>query len=159
MLLHISSVSQWEVPSNSAAASDQDAIKTSTGPPSSTTAEPSSTTDSSSTENVKRTAEKAGMQEPSEHTQPKRKARAYGSAWTTVTVYDQDKAEPHENSDKQGDDSEEESTKEEIQFEEKTLSGGILQSDHGKLGGDFKGFSFKKRTNKRVAKIRGRTND
>ena len=150
-------MSQWEIPENyqqsSGPAPEENKPRASTEPPSPTASE------STSSETPKRTAEQAGLVEDEKvHHQPKRVP--YGGAWTTVTVYEKEETEPQGTGDRQEDEGQEQqqSKKQEIQFEEKKLTGGLM-GDEGKLGGDFKGFTFKKRTNKGTTKLRGRTSD
>lgn len=108
---------------------------------------------------LKRPLDKAEVEEQSAH-QPSKRRNPYGE-WSTVAVVESDE----EGEGDQGRDTEntkedkEDRTSGEIQFEEKQISGGLSSEETKELGGDFKGFAFKKRTSKGRPQIRQRTSD
>lgn len=88
------------------------------------------------------------------HQLPKRRG-PYGN-WSTVAEVVKEEVEEEPEPVKGEKDGESESATtndEEIQFEEKKISGELTED------GDFKGFSFKRRTNRGKPQIRQRTSD
>ena len=148
-------VSQWEVPEDFQTVPDQAKPESTDAPSSPPTSSAVSSTTDGQTDNLKRSAEQADVEEP--EVCPKRRGRAYGGTWTTVAEYD--RHEPNETGTHEEEEEEEDlpTKKQEIHFEEKTLTGSLEPDEDGKVGASFKGFSFKKRNNKGMNKIRERT--
>jgi len=148
-------VSQWEVPKDFQRLAEQTKSEATADSSSSspTSCAASSTTDSQ-LDGLKRSAQQAGVEEP--QVCPKRRGGAYGSAWTTVAEYDRHEPEPEESeTHKESEDLP--TKKQEIHFEEKTLTGSLEPEEDESVGESFKAFSFKKRNNKGVNKMRERT--
>ena len=107
---------------------------------------------------LKRPIDQAEVEKRDTYQPPKRRGHPYGE-WNTVAVVEKEE-EPVENRVADGGEKEEEEVDdEEIQFEEKTISKGLAEEENRELKGEFKGFSFKKRTNKEKIQIRQRTSD
>lgn len=160
-LFFFSPVTQWEVPGGGFQPASQPlSIPPSTAsqlPPYSSVAVTTASSDSSATtggNSLKRPSEKAEVEERDTHQPPKRKG-PYGS-WTTVAVVERDVEEKVGTGESEEQDTEDAPPQEEeIQFEEKTISGELSEE----LRGEFKGFAFKKRTNKERPQIRQRIGD
>lgn len=108
---------------------------------------------------LKRPAQQAGLEGAQNHQLLKRKA-PYGGAWTTVAIIERQE-EPEEGDEKGGrEEKERRDDGDKIQFEEKTMPGGLGREEDGtELKSNLKGFSFKKRTNRERQKMRQRTSD
>lgn len=113
-------------------------------------------------QSLKRPADETELEARIVH--PPKRRGPYG-AWTTVAVIErnvkeEDQEVQESNTNKAEEDGNTPSSHGEggIQFEEKRLSGG-LETEDNEVKGEFKGFSFKKRTNKGRPKIRQRIGD
>lgn len=92
--------------------------------------------------------------------QPSKRRGPYGG-WTTVAVVERnEEAEGGGGNGEQLEEEQEDTVDkvEEVQFEEKKISGGLAEVGESEVK-EFKGFSFKKRTNRGRPKIRQRTSD
>ena len=155
-------VTQWEVPKELQAAAT--VSPASVAPTTSTGAlsQPPSSTAAGSQQPVKRSSEEAGLEKTDTHRPPKRTG-PYGG-WTTVAVIEREPEEENKVGEAGETEEEVEDTeqKEQFQFEEKKISGGLAAEEEegsGELKGEFRGFSFKKRLNKGRPQIRQRTSD
>ncbi len=117
---------------------------------------------SSTQGSLKRSSDKAELEERDTNQKPRpKRATPYGS-WTTVSITEKDTTECDANT--TGDNKNEAKEEEDAalrgtQFQEKTLSVGLDSDDDRKGEDGIKGFSFKKRTNKKRPQSRQRTSD
>lgn len=153
-------MTQWEVPESFQIAIAPPPVPASTAshlsPDLAVSTAGSATTDEKS---FKRPLDQAEVEDSDVHQPPKRRG-TYG-AWTTVAVVEKDSEEEEEEEKQDANDKEDNTDsatrgEEEVQFEEKKISG-LLEEDE--MRGEFKGFAFKKRTNKGKAQIRQRIGD
>ena len=168
--MSLSLVTQWEVPESLRAAAQPPSLPTSTASqltsssyppgtttgPTSTATGPTSSSDTMDERSLKRTADQAEVEER-DVVQPPKRSGPYGG-WTTVAVIERDVEQetPTAATEKEGGDEQTSQEEEqEVQFEEKKISGDLGEE----FKGEFKGFSFKKRTNKDRPQIRQRIGD
>ena len=158
-------VSQWEVPTEyqppfppPPPPQPQPQFTT---PTASATLAPSPDTTPINHDSLKRMAQVAELEERDIIQPPKRRG-PYGG-WTTVAIKEREEEEKEESAEGEG--TEEEKDRDvtdggKVQFEEKTLSVRLGEDEESnEMKGEFKGFSFKKRTNKPRPQTRQRTSD
>lgn len=170
-------VTQWELPVEfQRAARPPPQAATQHPPPappqilstSGTNTAPASGSTGTTDNSLKRLPDSAELEERSAH-QPAKRRGPYGD-WSTVSVIERGDDQTTDEVKDEGGETEEtkEGTEEgidggEIQFEEKKILGGLAEDEglDAGLKGDFKGFSFKKRTAKGKGRpqIRQRTSD